>query len=178
MTMTMIANTLRRLRRNNGQVGLEMLCVLFAWLIAATMMVNLLFYFGSAMLMQSTVNRAALQAGALGCATTGADAVVDYNRSVSGLGVGSVQIVARSPGRASGNNNPFDDNYWVPNMNGMFAANGDLVGGDNASCSARNALGSGRYIIVQVRYRQHLWLFGSVEVRRDASVISHNLREV
>jgi hypothetical protein len=173
----LLHSSLKRLRQREGQVGLEMLGVLFAWLICATLMVNLLFYFGSAMLMQSAVNRAALQAGALGCATTDSAGVTTFASRFNGLGVGkNIVVVARSARRVS--DNPLSDGYWQPDTSAMFDSEGDLVGGDDASCAARNSLDEGRYITVQVKYTQHLWLFGSQTVRRDATVISHNLREM
>ena len=55
----------RRMLRESGQAGLEGIIVFPIWLIVTSLFMNLLFFFGSAMLVQANVNRAALQASAL-----------------------------------------------------------------------------------------------------------------
>lgn len=62
----------KALSRRRGQVSLEVIAVFIPWLLLTLLFFNLVFLLSSLMLVQSAVNRAALQASTVGCLSEGA----------------------------------------------------------------------------------------------------------
>lgn len=172
---------IQRLRKTErGQVALEMICVMFVWLLCTSMFFNLLFYLGSTMLIDSTLNKAATQIGAFGCVP---ERTEFYSANIRGLGATNVNVAAKQINNEA-SASVRDETYYT-NSGGKiesFAtdANGVLKGQLISNCTSsfqRDTVPHGRYIWVQMRYTQNLWLFGVHDVHRDVLVVSSGLTQ-
>jgi hypothetical protein len=169
------------LRRQRGQVALEAIIVFPIWLVVTTLFINLMLFLGSAMIVQSNVDRAALQAGAFGCVSP---QITNQLAHINGFGVelGSVQVYART--LAQHPPQPGDDNttYYQFHRSDFVDTHGNALPPDgiidNADCPSGlyDTVPSGGWIWIQVSYTQRLWVFGTRTVHQEALVVSHNLQ--
>jgi Flp pilus assembly protein TadG len=183
----------RRFRqRERGQAALEFLAVFPVWIIVLTLFVNLLLYLGSAMILQSNVDRAAFEAAAQGGVTIGNGGVVTQLQGVSGYGVHDVVVRAcYLPGAPAPGN---DDGYYTQSAS-TFAAcdNNDFTAGACAATSVSTTTGGprcafcpsgtidcvpdGDYIFIEITYQQTLWLLSDHTIHREALVVSNSFQQ-
>lgn len=194
-----------KLRRTRGQAALEMISVFLVWFLTTTMFVNLMLYFSSVMLIDSALNRAALQASSYGClyvgggpGISGSTGVAGYFQSLQHLGVRAVSVNAytvswdgENPARpadpAHGGPSSYYS-YWQGSNSPLTVAKAGGSSVVTADCSASSPtdatyepgvggpVPSGGYIVVRVHYTQDLWLFGTQTINRWAVVVSHSLQ--
>jgi hypothetical protein len=169
------ARLLRRLRRQRGQAGLEGIATFAIWLIVTSVFFNMVFFLGSAMLVQSNVNRAALQAASVGCLPSSAAGQLE---SLRHLGIHDLQVLAETPTQASSRTNmppaagDASTSYYEPgNLPATMPYSAACGAAGNMSA---NMVPSGGWIRVRASYQQNLWIFGTREVQRSALVISHS----
>jgi hypothetical protein len=184
-------------RRARAQVALETMVVLMSWFIATGFLLNVFFYFGSAMMVQMQANRLALQAGAAGCLVV--PSAQSLTSQVAGLGVHVDSVQAGSPLGVS--SSTIDQQQYgsksVLGTDDVFNFQGGQVDPSSpllsslqdATCptppagetldqdpaAAAHIIPAGHYITVTISYHQYLWmggLFGSPEVVRSATVLS------
>jgi hypothetical protein len=174
----------KRIQNNSGQIALETLIVLLPWFVVAVMFFNLLFFLGSLMLTQSTVNRSALQIAAIGCVPNDLRSEI---QSRSGLGITNINVVALSPrplanGRAD--LNWVRDNHLDNQGNATINSFNNRVPNcqlDPQTSRPRSVIPSGSYIYVQASYQQRLIVLAplaalgmsdTVDVHRSALTVS------
>ncbi len=142
--------------REKGQVALETLVISVAWLFSIGFLLNLFFVISTLMLVQSNVNRAAVQMASTGCVIESIREQLEAD--IPGFAPGSPETVAVSR---------------VPDR-GVFAAGLPLAVCGNAG----EVAGSGDLVKVSITYEQPLiWLGGSLsrKITREAVVSSSNL---
>jgi hypothetical protein len=173
-----------RFRKRQGQVALEVLVVLAVWWMVIIIFINIMLALSSMMMVQSTVNRLAVQVGAMGCYPKRqfeADLVSTlggFGISPSGPGSSSFQVEGKSwpIEKPPAGGAPLDTNLapvvdipstyapipsCQPRKEGTITAAEDYVPSDS-------------YVTVSLRYRQNL-LFLKRDVVRSATTISSRL---
>jgi len=178
------------LRKQRGQVALETLVVIIPWLVMITIFLNGLFLLGSLMLSQATVDRGALEIGALSCLPDNVRA--ELQSQGSGLGMKNVQITAVTPSPAYLQTHPASAYDW--NHNQFIDGDGDVIDNPTVAApvpdctpnaktgTAANTVTSGNFIYLQAKYNQQLLLLvpaemfgvsGTLTIHRSALTVSH-----
>ena len=184
MTVT-FSQILRALRRRKGQASLEVLAAFVPWLLVTFLYLNLVFFFGSLMIVQAEVNRTALQASTAGCVSEGT--IEDLENS-TGLGAAQVSAYAvttqQGAGQAAqsepwgGRGNPGDPfNPGQPAKSKYIDPGSGLpVPGETRDIICSNddstLVEGGHVIYVVVEYDQQLILLGDQHIVRSATIIS------
>ena len=150
------------MKKTQGQVALETLVVIIAWLLAVFLFLNLLFVLNTAMLAQASLNRVAVQTSALGCKPPNivADDLRDNFRGFFvGGGIDSVE-------------------YKVVDANNAVSAEvPECVSPTSGDINPK--VPYGRYIRVTLKYRQRLLFLapGEETITRSAFVVSGRLED-
>lgn len=186
----MIGRLLRRLRMQRAQMALETILVFPAWFLTVTLFFNMIFYMGSMMIAQAELDRVANETAAFGCMAT----PIQSSGLMSGLGIQNMQVNAMSADPSNPQNlnydpstgafRPFDWTQYVDQSTGLMLAPQPGVT-KSANCLGNTSsrqlspgvepVASGQYIFLQMTYKQSLWLFGSINVTRNALVSSQRL---
>lgn len=173
-----MSRLLGKLREMRGQVALEVVVVLAIWLVIIIMFVNVMFTMSSMMIIQSTVNRLAVQVGALGCYPAEqfqndlqSTAKGVFGAQANGSGNFSVEhfywpVEAESSTTRPLNRFPSsvlrDIPVCQPRVDGAISANEKYVPSDS-------------YVTISLSYRQRVWVFLEQDVTRSATSISSRL---
>jgi hypothetical protein len=166
---------LGRARREEGQVALETLIVMPVWLIVIMIYIELILVLVPSMLVRADLNRAAVQASALGCVTP---SVRSGLTGISGFGISNVRITEElyKPGAPQpGNSSP---NYYSLPESGTQLATA-RSGWDPANAPNPDCVPQGDYIYLQVSYTNANFLTGifglPATVHEDALSVSNAL---
>lgn len=178
MTKRLLVQTARLLRRNHGQIALEMFAVCTAWVASIVLFGNMVFLLGNAMIFQTQLNRVAMQAAAQGCLSSQSIASITSTGAFL-VPTNQILITARTP-ESESVGQPFDRND-VADSSGEPVAPTSL---NDATCdglgggpNARDVVPNGHYIWVHIEYKQHFFLMPSAWFKRNALVVSNSLNE-
>jgi hypothetical protein len=162
---------LRRLnlKDESAVVALEFLAVVGAWMLTLAFLLDMCLVMGNGVALQSALNRAALQASAQGCVSPESAAKVS---SLNRLFAENINVYSS----------------WVPSgaatnqqslaFNRTAALSNIDSGQSSANCPESVNTGGGDivpqsdYILLEVKYRQKLFLFPSIDVQKTALAIS------
>lgn len=152
----------------SGAAALELIVVVFAWLLAVVVYLNVILMLGNAMLLRSALNRAALQASAQGCLSPDAELVLE--ETFEGMFLArDVELSARTPALAS---------LYFERADVADASGAPLPASErtDAHCATgRDRVANSSYIWLHLAYNQRLILLPPVQLELTSLGVSNSL---